>query len=62
MPFLGEQCWERVMQTLAEIGYRGNLTYEFVYGRLPDRLIPAFLDYAHDTGEVLIDLFEGKEG
>lgn len=62
MPFWGEQCWERVMQTLAEIGYRGNLTYEFVYGRLPDRLIPAFLDYAHDTGEVLIDLFDGKEG
>jgi len=61
MPFMGNLPWEDLMQTMKEIEYSGNLTFEFVYGRLPDRLIPGFLKQAYDTGLALADLFEGKE-
>ena len=60
-PFMGNLPWEDLMRTMKEIGYSGNLTFEFVYGRMPDRLIPGFLNQAYDTGLVLMDMFEGKE-
>lgn len=61
MPFTGNLPWEELMRTLKEIGYENSLTFEFVYGRFPDRLVPGFLKQAYDTGLVLADMFEGKE-
>jgi hypothetical protein len=48
------------MRTLKEIGYKGNLTFEFVYGNLPNELIPGFLRQAYDTGCVLVRMFENE--
>lgn len=61
MPFMGDLPWGDLMRTLREIGYENSLTFELVYGRLPDRLTPSFLKLLYDTGLVLVDLFDGKE-
>lgn len=61
MPFLGEIDWESHMQYLKEIGYSGKLSFEFVYGRFPDKLLPVWLDGVRTVGEYLIDLYEGRE-
>lgn len=58
MPFAGEIDWAAQMRTLREIGYRGVLTYEFVYGRYPEHLLADFLRQAYRTGEYLIGLYE----
>ena len=39
-------------------GYQGQMTFEFVYGRFPDALMPAFMTMAAQTGRYLIDLFD----
>ena len=61
MPFMGQLPWEPLMHTLKEIGYQGSLSFEFAYGRYPDRIIEDFLKLAYKTGLVLVDMFEGKE-
>ncbi|MBO5294603.1 MAG: sugar phosphate isomerase/epimerase [Clostridia bacterium] len=61
LPFMGDLPWADLMRTMREIDYGGNLTFELVYGRLPDRLLPGFIKQTYDTGVVLLDMFEGKE-
>jgi hypothetical protein len=46
------------MATLKEIGYKGNLTYELVYGKWPESMVAEFLKVTADTGRILIDMFE----
>ncbi|MBR6726854.1 MAG: sugar phosphate isomerase/epimerase [Clostridia bacterium] len=58
MPFYGDIDWREQMATLKEIGYKGNLTFEFVYGKLPDPMVADFLQTAGKIGRMLIDLFE----
>ncbi len=58
IPFQGDIDWREQMATLKEIGYKGNLTYELVYGKWPDAMVPEFLKLAADTGKVLLGMFE----
>lgn len=60
MPFLGEVDWEANMKSLGEAGYRGKLSFEFAYGRLPDEIIPSWLNTLHTVGEYLVGLFDGS--
>ena len=54
LPFLGEIDWEAHMALLREHGYQGKLSFEFVYGRIPDALIPSCLETARRAGETLL--------
>ncbi len=58
LPFQGDIDWREQMSVMKEIGYKGNLTYELVYGKWPDALVADFLNMAGKTGKVLIDMFE----
>lgn len=52
--FFGDLDWECIMEILNSSGYAGNFTWEFVYERFPDALLPDFLRFIHKTGEYLI--------
>ncbi|MBE6691321.1 MAG: hypothetical protein E7590_08625 [Ruminococcaceae bacterium] len=58
IPFQGDIDWRAQMASLKEIGYKGNLTYELVYGKWPESMVPEFLKVAANTGKVLIEMFE----
>lgn len=58
LPFQGDIDWREQMATLKEIGYKGNLTYELVYGKWPESMVAEFLKVTADTGRILIDMFE----
>ncbi len=58
MPYEGEIDWTAHMRTLKEIGYKGNLTYEFVYGCRPACLIKDFAVTAYKTGVHLKKIFD----
>lgn len=58
-PFMGDANWEELMRTLKEIGYKGNLTFEMVYGNLTDEGVMPFMKNLYATGETLVKLFEG---
>ena len=58
MPFQGDIDWKAQMALFQEIGYKGDLTFEFVYGKLPDCMVEDFLHTAAKTGRMLIDMFE----
>lgn len=60
-PFMGRIDWQRLMQTLAEIGYRGDFSFELVYDRLPKALAPDYLKLLYKTGEYMLGLANGKE-
>lgn len=54
--FFGTIDWEMVMSRLKTSGYSGNFTWELVYGRFPDALLPEYLKFVHKTGEYLLAL------
>lgn len=58
MPFSGDINWKTEMATLKEIGYKGNLTFEFVYGKLPEEMVEDFLRTATKTGRILKRYFD----
>ncbi|MBQ8340752.1 MAG: sugar phosphate isomerase/epimerase [Clostridia bacterium] len=58
MPFYGDIDWRVQMATLKEIGYKGNLTFEFVYGNLPDQMVADFLHTARKIGGMLKQMFD----
>ncbi len=51
--FAGTLPLENVFALLRQNGYKGNLTWEMVYGRYPDELLPDFLALLHKSGEYL---------
>ena len=53
-PFLGNIDWKKLMETLKEISYRGDLSFEFVYDHLPKALAPDYLKLLYRTGEYLL--------
>ena len=53
-PFTGTIHWKKLMQTLKEIGYHGDFSFEFVYDRLPKALAPDYVKLLYRTGEYLI--------
>ena len=59
-PFMGDANWEELMQTLKEIGYKGDLTFEMVYGNLTNEGVMPFMKNLYATGETLVKLFEGE--
>lgn len=56
LPFLGDIRWEEHMEYLREIDYQGKFSFEFVYGSIPDELLPVMLNTAHTVGEYLLKL------
>lgn len=52
--YFGNVDWEKAVKILQEIGYKGKFTYEFVYGRIPEELLPTYLKVAYQTAEYLI--------
>ena len=52
-PFTGNIHWKDLMQTLHDIDYKGDLSFEFVYDRLPKALAPDYLKLLYRTGEYL---------
>ena len=51
--FLGTIPFEEVFAILKKHNYQGTLSWEMVYGRLPDELMPVLLNYLAKCGEYL---------
>ena len=60
-PFLGNIDWEAHMACLGEMGYQGKLSFEMVYGRIPDALMEKWLKGVYEVGEYLNGLFEAAK-
>lgn len=60
LPFHGNINWNEAMAALAEIGYRGDLTFEVQeFGRyLPNDQKHLVVDYSQKIGKILLDMFE----
>ena len=56
VPFFGEIDWKAQMQTLRDIGYSGKLSFELVYGHIPDNVVKTFLKYVTEVGQELLTL------
>ena len=61
LPFEGDTDWNEGMKTLRKIGYSGALTFEMVYGCIPDELIPDYAAWCRKVGEYLISIFENRK-
>lgn len=57
LPFQGSIDWYKAMQSLAEVGYAGDLTLELNHGAIPDELAPEFLHYTYITATHLAGIF-----
>ena len=55
-PFFGEIDWKACMQVLQKAGYSGNLSFEFVYGALPESLAKDYLKNFYCTGTLLREM------
>ncbi len=53
-PFTGNIDWKDFMGTLKEIGYQGNLSFEFVYDHLPKALALDYLKLIYRSGEYML--------
>jgi sugar phosphate isomerase/epimerase len=60
MPFHGDIDWEDAMAGLADIDYKGDLTYEIQeFGRyFPNDRKHLVIEYSLWVGQVLVDMFE----
>ncbi len=52
-PFLGSIDWDALMKAFTDIGYKGHLTYEMVYGKIPNRTVPHFAAYLRQCADAL---------
>ncbi len=57
-PFMGNADWNTLMQTMKDIGYRGNLTFEIGYSNLESRLVSNFMQALYQTGSILMEMME----
>ena len=57
LPYMGKQDWDAVCRALADIGYRGDFSFELpkYLAAYPDELLPAALEFAAATGRYLIE-------
>ena len=60
-PFTGKMDWQPLMKVLRDGGYHGNLSLELHYGRFPERVLPAYLNFCRAAGEELIRMVTGEE-
>ncbi len=59
LPFYGVTDWDSVLKALADIDFKGNLTFEadnFMVN-LPDELCPSAAKFMADTGKYLVNKF-----
>ena len=62
MPYMGEINWYEQMTCLKEVGYKGLLSYEFVYGDIQDEHISTWMKLLNEVGEKLIGMYnEARE-
>ncbi|MBE7042922.1 MAG: sugar phosphate isomerase/epimerase [Ruminococcaceae bacterium] len=52
-PFFGQIDWKSHMEHLKEINYSGMLSFEPVYGQMPDELVTDYLRFMKKIGDVL---------
>lgn len=57
LPYMGKQDWDAICRALADIGYRGDFSFELpkYLAAYPDELLPAALEFAAATGRYLIE-------
>ena len=57
LPYMGKQDWVAICRALADIGYRGDFSFELpkYLAAYPDELLPAALEFAAATGRYLIE-------
>ena len=63
LPYFGIAYWERIMEALAEIDYKGDFTYKaccFIE-KIPDDLIGDYLKVMERTGRYLINIFDNAK-
>lgn len=59
-PFTGKTDWQPLMKVLRDGSYCGNLSLELHYGRFPERVLPAYLNFCRAAGEELIRMVTGE--
>ena len=52
-PFLGLIDWEKCMSEFAAFHYNGNLSFEYVYGKIPEAVAYEFMLLAYKSGKYL---------
>lgn len=57
LSYMGKQDWVAICRALADIGYRGDFSFELpkYLAAYPDELLPAALEFAAATGRYLIE-------
>lgn len=56
LPFQGNLDWAAHMKYMRENDYKGNFTYEFVYGKMPPNLLHEYLIFAKKIADHLFTL------
>ena len=56
LPYQGNLEWTAHMRYMKENGYRGNFTYEFVYGNMPPMILHEYLLFAKKIADHLFSL------
>lgn len=56
VPCTGKMDWQAHMDVLKQAGYDGYLTYELVYGHIPDPALEPYLAFIRSIGEYLLSL------
>ena len=64
LPYMGKQDWDAICRALADIGYRGDFSFELpkYLAAYPDELLPAALEFAAATGRYLIEKIDRMSG
>ena len=64
IPYLGSFNWNAIMQSLKQIDYKGELTFEIVkyLKNIPDELLLDSLIFAEKVGRHLISIFKNGRG
>jgi len=61
LPYFGITDWDKVMEALADIDYKGEFTYEVeILNGKPDALVPQYLKLMEQTGRHLIGIYDEK--
>lgn len=58
IPFSGYVNWEKCMEAMGKIGYKGSLTYEMGYGEIPGTLLNDYLTYMKKVAENLENMMK----
>lgn len=59
LPFTGKLDWPEHTRILREAGYKGDITLELVYDRMPDALVSEWMKLCYDAAERLVEMTQG---